>query len=219
MAEPSTRAVERALELLAVVSDQGETTLTECARRSGLAPSTALRLLRTLESTGFVRRDDGGVFRPGARLIQLGAQALSRESLVGYAEPSMDYLARETGESTYLSVPGLDDTALYIAQAEGSHSIRHVSWVGHAVPMGDSAAGRALRGELPDSGYASAGSLTEPDVTAVAAPIFAPQGIIGALSLVGPAYRMDQDQVRGFGELLLAEAAKIAEHLGHPLDD
>src|SRR4026208_1616843 len=34
------------------------------------APSTALRLLRTLENTGFVTREEvGGTYRPGSRLM------------------------------------------------------------------------------------------------------------------------------------------------------
>ena len=77
MAEPSTRTVERALALLATICERGGANLADSARDCDLAPSTALRLLRTLETTGFVSREEaGGTYRPGARLIQLGAQAL-----------------------------------------------------------------------------------------------------------------------------------------------
>src|ERR1700712_1952695 len=74
----STRAVERAMDLLAQVCDHGGIGLADCARRSQLAPSTALRLLRTLESSGWVTRDDRGLFQAGVRLIQLGVAALGR---------------------------------------------------------------------------------------------------------------------------------------------
>ena len=50
MAEPSTRTVERALALLATICDRGGANLADSARECDLAPSTALRLLRTLEN-------------------------------------------------------------------------------------------------------------------------------------------------------------------------
>src|SRR5690348_4243038 len=109
-AASQTRTVERALDLLALVCEGGAPSLSECARRSrpvrrarhlrapaggGAAPSrsgaarrsqlpasTALRLLRTLEVRGFVRRDADGTFNPGIRVLQVGALALGRESLV-----------------------------------------------------------------------------------------------------------------------------------------
>src|SRR4051812_21415727 len=104
VAEPSTRTVERALALLATICERGGVNLADSARECDLAPSTALRLLRTLETTGFVTREDVGTYRPGSRIIQLGAQALSNESLVSIARPAMENLVAQTGESAYLSV-------------------------------------------------------------------------------------------------------------------
>src|SRR5476649_949176 len=69
----STRTVDRALGLLAVVCEQDAIMLSECARRAGLPTSTALRLLRTLEGSGFVARGPDASFRAGPRLVQLGA--------------------------------------------------------------------------------------------------------------------------------------------------
>ncbi|HYZ67995.1 MAG TPA: helix-turn-helix domain-containing protein, partial [Mycobacterium sp.] len=107
MAEPSTRTVERALALLATICERGGANLADSARECDLAPSTALRLLRTLENTGFVTKEGaGGTYRPGSRLIQLGAQALSNESLIDFAKPVMEKLVADAGESVYLSVEG-----------------------------------------------------------------------------------------------------------------
>ena len=173
MAEPSTRTVERALALLATICERGGANLADSARDCDLAPSTALRLLRTLETTGFVSREEaGGTYRPGARLIQLGAQALSNESLIDLAKPTMEKLVAETGESVYLSVEGHGATALYIGIVEGTHSVRHTSWVGRTVPLDKSAAGRALRGRVPDVGYVVVERGVEADVTAIACPVY-----------------------------------------------
>ncbi|MBN3585754.1 helix-turn-helix domain-containing protein, partial [Algoriphagus aestuarii] len=77
MSEQSTRTVERALALLSVVCEGERPTLAVAARAVELAPSTALRLLRTLEQAGFILKEDDGTYRAGPRLVQLGTHALS----------------------------------------------------------------------------------------------------------------------------------------------
>ncbi|WP_010525809.1 IclR family transcriptional regulator [Nesterenkonia sp. F] len=219
MAESVTRTVSRALDLLAAVCDAGGTNLAEAARATDLSSSTALRLLRTLESSGFVRRDDAGSFRPGLRLVQLGAQALSSESLVSLAEAPLRRLVEATGESCYLSVPHLQGTeheqCIYLAMEEGTHSVRHASWVGRSFPMTGSAAGAALSGAVDEQGYTVVGQAVESDVTAVAAPIAIPPAadaepqIVAALSVVAPSYRMTSEAVDRIGQFVAAEAAGI----------
>lgn len=213
MAESSTRTVERALSLLAVVCDRGSTTLAESARLVELSPSTALRLLRTLESTGFVRRDADGAYRPGSRVLQLGTQALSNESLVGFCRAEMLELVERTGESAYLSVEGHAATALYLAITEGTHSVRHASWVGRSIPLDGSAAGAALTGRAPEAGWATVERGVESDVTAIAAPIRSGARIVAALSLVVPSYRMTTELTGYYGELLVAATGRLSHDL------
>src|SRR6476646_4368746 len=217
VAEPSTRTVERALALLATVCERGSANLADSARDCDLAPSTALRLLRTLETTGFVSRDEaGGTYRPGARLIQLGAQALSNESLIDLAKPVMEKLVAEAGESVYLSVEGHAATALYISIVEGTHSVRHASWVGRTVPLEVSAAGHALRGRVPDEGYVIVERGVEADVTAIACPVYSEARIVAALSLVIPSYRLTKQEAVQFGRTLVSAAATLSDGLSRP---
>ena len=214
MAEPSTRTVERALALLATICERGSANLADSARDCDLAPSTALRLLRTLETTGFVSREEaGGTYRPGARLIQLGAQALSNESLIDLAKPTMEKVVAETGESVYLSVEGHGATALYIGIVEGTHSVRHTSWVGRTVPLGKSAAGRALRGRVPDVGYVVVERGVEADVTAIACPVYSQARIVAAMSLVIPSYRVPSGQAAEYGRMLTLATADVSAQL------
>lgn len=210
----STRTVERALGLLAEVCSQGAVTLSECARRTRLPASTALRLLRTLEATGFVTRDEFGAFRAGGRLVQLGAIVLGQQSIVQYAEPALRRIVAASGESAYLSLAGPGETVLYAAMVEGTHTIRHTSWIGRTVPMDGTAVGIVLRGATPAAGYAVAQDDIESDVTAIAAPIRRPGGYAGALNLIGPTYRLDQDSIDRYGRLVSDEANNLAAKLG-----
>jgi DNA-binding IclR family transcriptional regulator len=204
------------LALLAVVCERGRANLSEAARATDLAPSTALRLLRTLEGAGFVRRDEDASFTPGGRIIQLGAQALSNESLVDLTRPAMKVLAEATGESVYLSTVGHHESALYIAIVEGSHNIRHRSWVGGTIPLDGTAAGQALTGAVPDGSWALVRSGVESDVTAIAAPIRVGRRVVAALSLVVPSYRLGADDESRYGGLLAAEVATLSSELGGP---
>ncbi len=213
-ASSSTRSVERALALLAAVCTGGTDTLVELARLVGLPVSTTLRLLRTMERDQFVTRSAGGGYRPGPRMMQLGARALSHEHLIPLSRPALNELVAATGESAYLSVAGPGQTALYLAMAQGTHSVRHAGWVGRAFPLAGSAAGTVLLGHTPEKGWTSIASGIEPDVTAVAAPVTGPGGVVAALSIVGPTYRLDRTAVGRFGPLLTRLSAGLGQHLG-----
>ncbi|MEU0495504.1 IclR family transcriptional regulator C-terminal domain-containing protein [Mycobacterium sp. NPDC006124] len=218
MADQATRTVERALALLASVCDRGGANLADTARDCELAPSTALRLLRTMETAGFLRKDETGTYRPGSRIIQLGAQALSDESLIDLAGPAMDELAIETGESVYLSVVGHASTAVYINIVEGTHSVRHASWVGRTVPLDVSAAGQALRGNVSEAGYALVERGVETDVTAIACPVYSQARIVAALSLVIPSYRVSAEQTTQYGRMLNTVATDLSARLSSPAE-
>lgn len=212
MADPSTRTVERALNLLAAVCDAGKLSLAESARETGLSASTALRLLRTMETQGFVRRDDDG-YRPGMRLVQLGAQALANESLVALVGDSMKRLVAATGESSYLNVRSDQNSkhGIYIAVREGTHSVRHSSWVGRSIPLDGTAAGAVLRAEVGPLGYVVVNDGLEADVTAVAAPIVVGGRTVAALSVVAPSYRISEAEAERIGVLVAAEAAAVLQ--------
>ena len=222
MAEPATRTVERALQLLGAVCDAGAVSLAGVARETELSASTALRLLRTLENSGFVRKDEDGEYRPGLRLVQLGAQALSHESLIHLAAPALQRLVDATGESAYLSVRGHhgtgNDHAVYLAIAEGTHSVRHASWVGRSVPLdglqprgglcradsrmpatrSPTAASRKTSRPLPPR----CGSRAHPGAIDRTGPV-------AAISVVAPSYRMTPEEIARIGELVAAEARAL----------
>jgi len=218
MAELSTRTVERALSLLGIICDRSNLNLSEAARAAGLSPSTALRLLRTLEINGFARRDLNGTYGPGSRLIQLAAQSLGNESLITLCRGEMEDLVANTNESVYLSVQSNPDTALYIAIVEGTHSVRHASWVGRALSMENSATGRVLAGLTPPDGYFSLENGVEKDVTAIAAPIYSERCVVASMSIVVPSYRVHDTDVARFGGALVTVTNRLSARLARRVD-
>ena len=131
------------------------------------------------------------------------------------AEPALRRIVAATGESAYLSIAGPAETAIYIAMVEGTHAVRHTSWVGRAIPSAELAVGAVLRGEVGAEGYIAERDRVEPDVTAVVAPIRRPGGVAGALSLLGPSYRIDDDAMRVYGRIVGDEAEELSAQLAH----
>lgn len=215
----STRTVDRALALLAEVCANDRVNLADCARQTGLPASTALRLLRTLESAGFIGRDNDGTFHSGPRMVQLGALAYGRQRLVAVAEPAMRRIVAECGETTYLGVAGPVGMALYIGMVEGTYSVRHTSWVGRTVNVEGTALGAALSGRVGPQGYTALRSAVEDDVAAVAAPIRragpgSDTGVAGVISVVGPAYRLDESRLDQVGAIVSREAQALSRRFG-----
>lgn len=211
-AATSTRAVDRALQLLtAVATDPGGCTLTQLARATELSPSTASRLLATLAGHAFVRRGDDGRFRPGQRLKQLAAATLRQEPLYELAGPHLEALAQETGETANLGVALGDDRVLYLRQVSGRRLVHTATWTGRTIPRAGTALGAALDDELGPGGYAATRTTVEPDVTAVAAPVRDHDGaIVGALSVIAPTYRTSEQDVAAYGLALVRHAEALS---------
>jgi urocanate hydratase len=96
----------------------------------------------------------------------------------------------------------------------GTHAVRHTTPVGRTIALEGIAVGLVLRGETPQSGYVAERDRTEPDVTAIAAPIRRPGGVAAALSLLGPTYRISDDTMHAYGRIVAAEAERISALLG-----
>jgi DNA-binding IclR family transcriptional regulator len=104
---PPVGSVARAIALLdAVAESDGGARVNELARRIGVNPSTASRLLGTLEAGGLVERAPGGGYRLGLRLVALADRVLGQLDVRERARPWLTWLVQETGETATLSVPG-----------------------------------------------------------------------------------------------------------------
>ncbi|GAA4233688.1 IclR family transcriptional regulator [Actinomadura meridiana] len=212
-----TRTVERALTLLVEVATNDGLGLVDLARRVNLSPATASRLLRTLEATEFVRRDDDGAYHGASRLIQVAVTFMGSVPLYRVAEPHLAALRDEAGESAYLGVAGPQETVLYARMAESDKSIRHSGWLGRTVPMKDTAIGTALLDRCGEQGYVTASHALEDGVTAIAAPVHrADGGVAAAISVVGPTFRISDEQVEVIGKLVVARAQTMSRELGTP---
>jgi DNA-binding IclR family transcriptional regulator len=144
--------VARIGALLRAVSTHESTgaTTTQLGQATDLARPTAHRLLSALAEEGLIDRDSKtGRWSLGPELYLLGAGAANRYDITGQARDVVDRLARDTGESAFLSARRGDETVCVLSQ-EGSFPLRsHVLHEGIRFPLGVASAGLAILSHLP----------------------------------------------------------------------
>jgi DNA-binding IclR family transcriptional regulator len=216
----STRAVDRALELLtSVLEGTAGNTLSELARSAALSPSTASRLLGTLTQHELIERDIDGRYRAGVRMKQLAASAFRDDHLYELAGHHLDALVDETGETASLAVPVGEDEVLYLRQVASTHQVQTIVWTGRTIPQNGTALGTVVRGKVGEQGYAVS-ERPDSDVIAVAVPIRGPRGVIlGGMSINAPTYRTTDEEIARFGRALIDHGQQLSRSLGAPAAD
>jgi IclR family transcriptional regulator, acetate operon repressor len=231
--------------LTEVVHAPEPVTFTELAAATGLAKSTTSRLLLALERGGLVARDTRGRFRPGEVFVRYAWRGGAEAGLVSVAQPFMDRLGDTTSETVNLGVvmQGMVEQiaqvdSKYVIGATnwlGRPVPLHCAALGKvllAYGAAELAPGRlaprtaktitsraALEANLADvrrCGYAITDEELEPGLVAVAAPVRRDGGVVvAALSVSGPATRLDHARVREIAAQCVAEASALSTVLGH----
>ena len=245
MADSGTQAIDRAASLLVrVVESPRPLAVGELAAGSGLPKSTTSRLVGALERQGLVQRSgDRGALSPGPVLLRF-AHLDGAQSLVELAGPALELLARETGETVNLAVPGALG-AEHLAQRDSDHFVAVTNWVGRRVPHHVAANGKVFMAlgaaPVPDElerftphtitdraelerrlepvrrlGFATAIDELELGLAAVAAPVRKAGGeVAAALSISGPTNRLTPERIERLVPLLIDQADRLGRRLGH----
>lgn len=144
---PGVQSVDRVLDILETLAAQPRPMgISEIARETGLAQGTVHRLLSSLVSRGYVRRDADRRYGIGMAAAALADSA--RITLVAGAEPLLRDLVTACGETANLAL--LDgDQMVYAAQAPSPHTLRIFAEVGRRVPLHCTAVGKAALSTLP----------------------------------------------------------------------
>jgi DNA-binding IclR family transcriptional regulator len=146
------QSVFRAVELLKLVGLNHERgiSLAALVASTGLERTTAYRLLRSLEETGLVERNERKLYRLGLEAMQLGLATMSRVPILERCRPMMIRLARRTEDTVYLVVRN-GDSAHCIHYEEGAFPIKAlVLQVGGLRLLGIGSAGTALLATLTE---------------------------------------------------------------------
>lgn len=123
-------------------AEHDELTLSEVAARTNLSRAAARRFLLTLVELGFMRTD-GSKFALTPQVLRLGSAYLSGLALPDVAQPHLEELSAEVGESTSLAVLDRDDI-VYVARVATRRIMSVSITVGTRFPAFATSMGRVL---------------------------------------------------------------------------
>lgn len=238
---PSTSGVgvlDRCVAILRAV-EEGARSFTDVVGATGFTRSTAHRLIQGLEDHGFLASIGGFGYVLGPRLLALATSAMRDLPLRELAHPSLERLARSTGESAQLYVRD-GDRRVCIDTAESESELRTIVEIGASLPLTRGSAGTVFlawagehdRARLVETsedpsrlerrlittrrrGWAESVAERAPGVASVSAPICGPDGILlAAISVSGPASRLGNLRAKRYAPAVVEAAKEIEGALG-----
>ena len=248
MATSGTQAIDRAAELLSLVVLADEPrAFSDLVSDTGLAKSTASRLLQALERHRLVHKADDG-YEAGPLFALYASRHEPDDELIWLAQPALEALGRATGETVNLAIVR-HNAVVQIAQIDATFLLGTTNWVDIDVPPHCSALGKVFyaSGVIPlpratmerrtdrtvtdpaqlareceqihKAGFATALGELEVGLDAVAAPVLDRGGnVVAAVGLSGPSDRIGKE-LRPLGTLLRKHAQALSEILGYAAHD
>ena len=222
--------LDRAVDVLDAVED-GARSFTAIAEATGLTKPTAHRMITALQAHGFLMHVGGVGYALGPRLLTLATTAMRELPLRQLARPTLEQLARTTGESAQLYVRHRD-TRICVDAVESDNELRTFVPIGASLPLGRGSAGKVFLAWGPPSdedvedirqsisttrrrGWADSYGEREPGVASVSAPIFGPNDhLLAAISVSGPRSRLAPLQAKRYGPAVVEAANQVERLLG-----
>jgi DNA-binding IclR family transcriptional regulator len=241
------RSIQRALDILSLLTeDRPLIAVRDIVAATGLAKTTVIRIVQTLEQSGLLWATSSG-YMAGPGLWRWAHLARRSWELPPETQRMMRELAARQRETVNVYVVR-DIVRVCIAQQESPQPLRHVVQVGDELPLWGGASSKVLlRNASPElleriarsspygpdraqqlqewadtaaaQGYAVSHGERDEGLSAVAVPIVGRSGtVVASLSLSGPTVRFTGDRVTDFIKDLQAAAAQITERgFEHPL--
>lgn len=130
------QSVERAFSLLYTIGHNKErVTISQLARDVGLPRTTVVRLLGTLQAVGAVKlAERNDAYQLGDKLLTLLSATTWTEQIVAIAQPCLQKLAEQTGETVYFCLPD-GDWCYFAAQINTRYKIRIEDSTGERHPL------------------------------------------------------------------------------------
>jgi DNA-binding IclR family transcriptional regulator len=211
---PGVAAASRALSVISAFrTGDRKLSLAELSRRTGLYKSTILRLMDSLEPLFYIQRLENGDYSLGSELVRLGGIAAAATDSYEIIAASLKRLVTATGESATFYVPR-GEYRLALLREDSAKTVRDHIRVGALLPLDRGAAGHVLA-RARDSEILIWKSLGErdPDLAAVAGPVYEDGKLIGAIQVSGPISRLNEKTIEQAGSMVAEECVFLAKSL------
>lgn len=143
-------ALRKGFALLELLAEEGPLTLAQVERHSGLNRTMSYRLLRVMGELGYVSHDPlRHNYDLGSRLLNLGSKAARRTNLATIAEPYLETVSEELGETVSLGVL-TGGQVIYLSQLGSTRGTELTALQGCDAPHATSV-GKAILAFLPEA--------------------------------------------------------------------
>lgn len=139
------KSADRVMAVMeALGSRRDRPTLTELSAELSIPLSSLHGLLRTMQHRGWVETDEtGSLYRVGVRALMIGSSYTRADESVLRAQPVLDWLSQETGETVHHGrLEGHD--IVYLAKRESRFMVRVHTSVGQRIPAHAAALGKVI---------------------------------------------------------------------------
>lgn len=141
MAEQRVNSAANAMQILDYITNEGRISVSDAAERLNLNRSNAYRLLKTMESSGYLE-SVGKWYKPGYKLDTVALADQNPIRMLHVATPIIRDVANETGEIVHLCMR-VPNGMMLIHQEFSRHAIQVVKEYGSVEPLYCTASGRA----------------------------------------------------------------------------
>ncbi|MBD5627368.1 MAG: IclR family transcriptional regulator [Desulfovibrio sp.] len=142
---------EKGLQLLELLVEEKQVTVTSVARHMGIQKSASYRFLSTLRLHGYVDKDAHNNYVLTDKLSKLGTGILPRRDFVQIAAEFLDELAKKNKDNFGICNLGMWNGKEIVYRLQSSNATYAQFSVGCTVPAYCSALGKAILAFLPDN--------------------------------------------------------------------
>ena len=239
-ADANVKVIERALKMFnCFTKEKLSLSLMDIARETDLPPSTASRILATMENYGYLYRDEETQrYYLGPSIARLGNLCYTHMDFRRISVPYMIELRELFNESVGLYVAS-KGFRVCIERIESTHPLKRILNIGDRMPLSRGASGRLLLAyqsqsvieeqlaldpyttverleEIRQLGYSMSRSEYEEGVCSVAAPIFdTHHKMVAALNISGPTVRISIAHMEEMALKCREFALKISREMGY----
>lgn len=143
-------SVYNTLEILDLLSEHKELTLSEISKELNLGKASVFRMLYTLEKKQFIHKTPDAKYRLGLKFAHYGAKVLDRQNNIAVIRPFLEKLRDEYNETVHLSVLDTDYNITVIDKAQSNFAIQMTSKIGGKLPGYCTAMGKVLLAGMLD---------------------------------------------------------------------
>lgn len=124
------QSLSNALDVIELLCAEPNLGTSEITKKLKMGRSAVFRILATLESKGYVLKDNNSKYKLSFKLVSIGQNIKQSDTLIPQIHPYLERITTMTGETSHLVIWHSDTEIIFIDKVLSSSSIHMTSMVG-----------------------------------------------------------------------------------------